>query len=473
MSSGSSGGLFATDGSVCRPYSGNAKLRRSSWKRRFQTLPGFPRTSPCPVEILRDNRHVDFKRFKFKNFFLGLGFCVIPGAMLVLLARDAAVTEYAAYLRGVETPCTITSAEVRQRQDNGINREVAVRFQYEVSGKSHDGEWVGPVMKRRSPTPEEIDAVLAEHRPGTSSTCRINPDTPEEALLHADFPWAECCGAAFVSLFLIFGLCLSLSALGVIEEPKTWFAGEKAGKRIGLFAGLLFAGVGYVMLFSLWKNTLTRPDITAWKDTPCVIDAASIRKFSGNKGRISRQLEVRYTYRFGDKAYRGAEIRPGMTAATVSGETDPLVSRYAQGAHVTCRVNPENPSRAVLEGPVDDTGMLVLGTLFFGVFAAIGTLLSIACARSGERVVGKGYSKFFMLVFIGGIAAVFITAAIVVPNIRVQGVTTGSWLVRALFGLFAVVVCAVVARSAWRQIDETPSIPPKASKPSRRKTSRR
>ena len=437
--------------------------RRFHLIRRFQTLRSFPRTSSCPAGILRENRRVDFKRFKFKNFLVGLGFCVISGALLLLIPKEEAVTEYVAYHRGVETPCTIIETKVRVRKENGINREVAVRFRYEVSGKSHDGTWAGPVFKNRSATEDELVATLAANRPGSSSRCRVNPDAPSEARLHADFPWKELGFTIFVSGFFLVGLYLMISSVGKLSEPTTSTGQEKIGRILGFALGLLFVCVGYGMLWKTWENRLTRPDTTAWVETPCVIEAASVRKIPG--GRVSYKFEVLYSYTMDGKAHRGFEIRPGKTAVSVSGERDALVSYYAPGARVTCRVDSKNHGRAVLEGPVDESGDLTLGTTFFGFFAAIGTWLTFGCAIGPSRLSGKGYQKFSTLLFTGGFAVVIVTTAILVPNIHVQGISTDSWLARGLFGLFGVVVAAVVARRTWRTIDETPETPlPKSSK---------
>lgn len=388
--------------------------------------------------------------------------------MLVMIVRDEAMKEYAGYLGGIEVPCTITAAEVSERKENGINREVVVRFRYEVSGKSHDGEWAGPVFKRRSATPEEIDATLTAHPPGSTSVCRVNLDAPGSARLHADFPWNEFGGAIFISGFFLTGLYLMISSVGKLPEPGIWTPGEKSGRIVGFVAGVLFSGVGYGMLWKTWENKLTRPDTSGWVETPCVIDAASVRKIPGR--RTSYKFETQYAYRIGDGAYRGSEIRPGMQTVGVSGERDALVSRYAPGTRATCRVDPENPRQAVLEGPADESGTLLMGTVFFGVFAAIGTLLTVGCAIGPGRFTGKGYSKFFTLVFIGGVASIFVTTAILLPNIRIQGIPTDSWVARLIFGGFGVVVCAVVARSTWRQIDKAPA---KAPQPRRNKKRRR
>lgn len=421
--------------------------------------------------MLRDNRRVDFKRFKFKNFAVGLWFFILSGVMLVMICREAPVTEFIAYCRGIEVPCTILAAEVRERHENGINREVAVRFRYEVSGKTYDGAWAGPVFKSRSATQEEIDATLAQHRPGAPATCHINPDTPSEARLRADFPWNEFGGAVFVSGFFLFGLYLMISSFGKLPEPNEWKSGERTGRVMGFVIGLLFAGIGYGMLWKTWENKLTRPDISTWVETPCVIESASVRKISGK--RPSYEFEARYAYRVGNKVFHGFEIRPGMYEIRLSGKHDAVVSRYAPGAHATCFVDPGNKGRAVLEGPSDDTGGLVMGTVFFGVFAAIGTLLTVGCAFLPTDFGGKGFQKFSTLFFTGGVASVFVTAAIFVPTIRVQGTPTDSWIARMLFGLFAVVVAAVITRRIWRNIDEAPVIPAKATKSQRTKKRRR
>ncbi|MBR1835801.1 MAG: DUF3592 domain-containing protein, partial [Kiritimatiellae bacterium] len=105
------------------------------------------------------------------------------------LARYVDGRERAA-MRWPEVPCTVVETDtIWESGGTGRTRYsypvLLVRYRYEWNGAAHESDVFstnerGPRIDRVS----ERDRWTAVYRPGAASTCRVNPDKPDEAVLH-------------------------------------------------------------------------------------------------------------------------------------------------------------------------------------------------------------------------------------------------------------------------------------------------
>ena len=166
-----------------------------------------------------------------------------------------------ATMRWPEVPCTIIGTDTAW-ESGGTGRTrysypvLLVRYRYEWNGAAYEGDGFstnerGPRIERTS----ELERWTSVYHPGATSTCRVNPDKPDEAVLHgmttSPVPF-YCVGIAAlaVGLWLVAAPWLRRRRKGggeTAEPPdprryRLWFG------AVFLAAGLLFAALGALWL---------------------------------------------------------------------------------------------------------------------------------------------------------------------------------------------------------------------------------
>lgn len=419
---------------------------------------------PRPVKRFRT---VNRRNFRFKDFFGGLLFFVAGLFFFIGPWFEKPAQDYIAFLRWTPTPCRITGAVEREATGNGIDRMVVVRCAYTFAGTPHESVWESSKNERRPATDAEIAALLSDFRPGTKTTCRVNPDTPSEMLLRADFPWPYIGFSAFASIFVTFGAILALSCFDVVRDPATWAKSPGAARRIGMAAGLLFMGIGFGISTFTVIARMKRPDVSGWVTTPCIVETAAIRRTmgGGKHSRTSYAFEACYAYEAGGKTYRSHAVRSDNASIQISDRGASMLARYAAGTRTTCLTDPADPSRSALVPYSDDRLEELVAFVFPGGFGLIGAVVFTSCLFQGKVKNSKRLQKAGALVFIGIFCAIWIVAGLTAGSVRIQGIPTDSPWAKYGFVVFGVVVAGFVLRSVWRRIEAEPE--PKPKGPSR------
>jgi len=148
---------------------------------------------------------------------LGLSLALIGGLFVWLMARS--------YLRAremrswPEVPCTILTSEVEEkRHDENSPMEFRhdLTFGYQWQGTARTGDHLTLRGGAWSSSRETVEKRAAEFPVGTTTTCRVNPASPDLAVIKMD-SLAPGYSIWFPALFVIGGLGISLRAL--IRKP--------------------------------------------------------------------------------------------------------------------------------------------------------------------------------------------------------------------------------------------------------------
>lgn len=145
---------------------------------------------------------------------------------LLLVAMGAIFMSYLwnAYQRAklmdswVETPCRIVSATLDDSQQNqhyATKYRIDLRYEYEFEGKSYTGTQLKR-LPSESADAKKLKKKMAPYPEGTTSTCFVNPDSPEMAVLKKDSK-AALYSIWFPALFSVGGLGIIVSTL---RPPK-------------------------------------------------------------------------------------------------------------------------------------------------------------------------------------------------------------------------------------------------------------
>jgi len=308
------------------------------------------------------------------------------GSIFTIAIIGEAIRETAVWF-WPKVPCTILASGVEEIDDDSNPYQPSIHFSYQIDGRDYECH---EVSRGESSTSNYDSARWASDRfpPGSRTTCRVNPDIQNDAVLEAELPWI-----GFVVFFpLIFvavggggiyavwkGLSkfdTSLSRESISQKARQ---GKNIGRKLELGIGLLFAAVGGILSVFLLILPVTRllAAIT-WEETPATINASIVRSWSTDDG-ISYRADVLYEYTAEGREW--ISNRRSFFPMISSGYEDAkaTVDRYPEGSATTCFVDTGDPTRSTLDRSF--TAVYFIG-LFPLVFLLAGVGLTAHARRS-------------------------------------------------------------------------------------------
>ena len=313
----------------------------------------------------------------------------IPTVMIGFMVREA-IRESAPW-RWREADCTILESGVSEKESDQY--AFTVRYQYAAGAASavEAPPRTGTEYARgyRGTTDySDAQRLVLRYPPGARSTCWINPDDPDQAVLKRKWP--------LVALALPFPLLFVAIGLGGLwftwrkkspqkEHPKkTPISGGGRAVRTGAravaaFFGLLFV-IGLIVLAAMGAKVRKVFASGSWTPVQATVVSSDVRSHRSDD---SKTYSVNILYRY---AIDGRELRAnryGFMGGSSSGYNGKraIVRRYPPGTVFTAYVNPSDPVDAVIErGFTSDMWMLLVPALFMAVGGA-GIYFALRFAR--------------------------------------------------------------------------------------------
>ena len=317
----------------------------------------------------------------FFLIFLGMG-SIFAIVILGEAVRTAAVWFWP------EAECTVIASGVEETGDDQEPYTAAVVFEYLADGRSIRG-----TRLTRSPSAsssyDTARRAADTYPPGTRASCRINPDDSGDAVLERRLPFV-----AFVVFFpLIFvavgagGLYFTWKASpGPGKEAADESISQRArssstlGRKIGLGIGLLFAVVGGALtIFLLVVPGLGLLEAADWKETPATIAAATLRSWSTDDG-TSFRADILYEYSAAGRLWLSNRRTFFPMSSSDYDDARATVDRYPEAGSTVCFIDPNDPSRSVLDRSFGPTYLIGLFPLVF-LFAGLGLIIHTMRAR--------------------------------------------------------------------------------------------
>jgi hypothetical protein len=147
---------------------------------------------------------------------------------------------------------------------------------------------------------------------------------------------------------------------------------------IFLIMGIIFFGIGAVMVIVALVSRNKAKQAESWKTTPGQVTSATVteQRHQDEDGysQISYQPVVQYTYQVNGLTYSGGKISFGANNFDQN-TAQSKVSQYPVGGQVMVHYNPANPGEAVLETKAAGSKLfLILGIVFavIGLFSCCG-----------------------------------------------------------------------------------------------------
>ena len=163
-------------------------------------------------------------------------------------------------------------------------------------------------------------------------------------------------------------------------------AGWQSGPACLLVIGAMFVLGGglFVAVGVVWPFTQAQM-ARGWVEQPCRILASEVKRFSDSDG-TTYGVEVRYEYTINDRRYEGNRADFAQFHDDNRGEKQRIVNAYPAGSEAVCWVDPDEPSRSVLNRDFQFKPFL---TLFLLTFPAVGLgvmYVSIRRLRTAAKV---------------------------------------------------------------------------------------
>jgi hypothetical protein len=316
----------------------------------------------------------------FFLFFLGMGLLFVV-FILVETYRHTMVWFWP------EAPCTVISSGVEETGSDGEPYRPVVLFEYRVDGRAYQSRSV----TRSESTSSSYDRARRpadRYPPGSNATCRVNPDTPGEAVLERRIPWIGLV-VFFPLIFVaiggggIYAMWKGAPKLGRstgVESISQRARGMKnVGRKVELGVGIIFTLVGgSLTVFLLILPAYRLVAALDWVETPATVESSVVRSWSTDDG-TSYRADVLYEYSAGGRSWRSN--RRGFFPMSSSDYDDSrsVVDRHPAGSSIVCYVDPSDPSRSVL-----DRGLrpVYLIGLFPTIFLLAGVGLTMHALRS-------------------------------------------------------------------------------------------
>jgi hypothetical protein len=340
-----------------------------------------------------------------------------------------------------EVPCTVVASSVEESDDEESPYSASVRYRYEFEGREHQGSRVSRGEGGTASYDSARNTAL-RYPAGAAATCRVDPDHPKLSVLERRVPWI-----VFLVFFpLIFvavgagGLWFSWRSRPPGENGEVQSISQRAGvgggHRLGLVLGLIFVVVGGVVFAFLFAVPAFRTFSAAgWQATPCAVVRSTVRSWSTDDG-TSFRPDVLYEYSAGGRSWRSNRVTFFSALSSGADRSRSIRDRYPGGASTTCWVDPDDPSRSVLDRKIEAFHLLGLLPLLFVIVGAAVASWSRKQLRA-QPVPGKS-------------APETVEPADVAVHLKPQVSPVGKVLGTLFFALFWNGIVSIFVWQAWK-----------------------
>ncbi len=278
-----------------------------------------------------------------------------------------------------ETPCTIQSCLIIDDYDDESPYAIDVLYHYTFSGKTYTSSTYKYNYNGTSDY-HEVSNLASQYLPTTQSTCYVNPNKPDTAILAHESLWTGLT-ILFPLIFVIIGGGGIYFTWRKTDPEKTEVKSSKSqagnNRKVTLVFFSIFALVGLGILIPLFiipvKNIISA---RSWQQTPCKIISARLQSHSSDDG-TTYSIDILYKYQFNNTTHRSNRYNFSIGSSSGTSRKNAIINSYRKEKNPVCYVNPDTPSEAVLNRQVTWgllIGLLPLAFLAVGVIGIFYTL---------------------------------------------------------------------------------------------------
>lgn len=294
----------------------------------------------------------------------------------LVVVKSIQVRKAARWVRG---EALITSSKIVakhhrfQGEATQVKNVPEVRYEFDVANEKFHGQRISI-----GDTPADgLESAMKRYAVGARVPVFYDPNDPTECVLERDPPVKLGCLWTGAAVGLLAGLALTF-VIGSGESLDDALRGAFPRIEHPLMA-ICVASMGVVCLLMQLGMRLQAKKSEQWNVVKGSIDSsrAEVVRSTGSRGsRKARlyQAVVEYSYEIDGRKYRSTRISfGGVFASNSKRGAEEQAARYVPGSVVDVRVDPTDPTSAVLECRVALNWALILvgfGLLGVAVFAA-------------------------------------------------------------------------------------------------------
>jgi len=267
-----------------------------------------------------------------------------------------------------EVPCTIETFEISDEPNKDRPFTAKVRYTYLWEGKKYESSTLhAGNEEERSEYYEDLAAYQQQYLVEETPVCFVNPDNPTESALLGGRPWFLLIALVPLS-FAAFGVGIFISGLRSRGKAKalTPTSKENKGAWVGIPFFGLFAAAGSAAFYFLTVAPLTRySESKSWTETECEIVWSRVRMEDGDDGGRTYRPDIFYRYTYGGLVYHSNTIGLFKTSSSGRDSKQKTVDAHPPGHRGLCFVDPNNPTRALLDSSIGWKGLFFLFPLPF------------------------------------------------------------------------------------------------------------
>lgn len=309
----------------------------------------------------------------------------------------------------VERPCTIQDSGIKIDHSSNAPYTPWVNYTYEHGGKPYQSSTLTSDLK---PTDNYRDAqaYTLAYPAGSQATCFVDPDMPRDAVLKNGGTRSLLISLGIIVFMTMFSgipllIIIGIWRSGTAKDRKEKRAkaarergkGKASGRLIGTLFGGVFAVAGLAMLIFMTILPLYRTAIAqSWAEVDCDIKRSSILRHDGGDDGPTYSIDILYFYDIEGKTY-GSNRYSFASFGSSSGQKGKrkVANQYKVGQTATCFVNPNDPTRAVLQRGLTKAnlwGLFPLPFFLIGIAVIYGSLFGTG--KTGTwRPGGKAKAK--------------------------------------------------------------------------------
>ena len=392
------------------------------------------------------------------------------------------------------TPCEVVSSEVVTTGDDEAPYRATVQYRYVADGATLLGDRVTVSDDGTSRYRQALLTTL-RYPAGRTVRCYVDPDEPSRAVLERTVPW-------FTAIIVVPLIFMAIGAGGLYFA---WRRGstDEGGRPISDAAASSHRGiwlqVGFGMIFVLVGGgffigmallpALHLLEAQWWEATSCTIVSSTVRSHQSDDG-TTYSVDILYEYEWDGGLWRSNSSSFVTWSSSGYDSKAEQVAQHPPGSTTVCFVDPDDPTRAVLERGLSLGYLLGLLPLIFvvaggavaghglsrrrrhatavsaapaGVAEQTAAVLPVAAPTVGPVVlkpatgpVMKALGMTFMALFWNGIVSIFVYQA-------VEGFRSGSpdWVLAVFmvpFVLVGLLLIGLVVKFALAVFNPRPQL---------------
>jgi len=303
---------------------------------------------------LRVNMQSPGRPGRFVGVLFGLVFLTV-GLIFTAIIGNLILKRMEIRLRWGKTSCEILSCEADTSGDGSSPYRLLVLYSYRFEG----GRYTGHVLRPDDQGWDDFRPVqlrLLKYRKGSRHPCWVDPGQPENSVLERGNPFFSLL-IFFPLIFVAIGATVIVGSLRSrsgkqIEELGTTGMDPERKRRAFRLVFLLLAA-GSILALGLMRHFLFGPiETRSWKSIPAEVRQSALRKHEGTDSdghrSVTWKIDILYAYEYDGQPYRSNHYSFFTGSSSGRSAKDAILRRYPPGKKIKVWVDPDDPTRAVI-----------------------------------------------------------------------------------------------------------------------------